>query len=68
MSDPMATRSDNGSGHDALQSPVSSDTSRRATWSQPRVDELPRLNELTLQTGGGIPGGGGTGGGGSTVF
>jgi hypothetical protein len=48
--------------------PVSSDTGSRATWSRPRVDVLPRLNELTLQTGGGIPGGGGTGGGGSTVF
>jgi hypothetical protein len=37
-------------------------------WISPRVDSLPRLSELTLQTGGGIPGGGGTGGGGSTVF
>jgi hypothetical protein len=37
-------------------------------WTAPTVSDLPRLTELTLQTGGGIPGGGGTGGGGSTVF
>jgi hypothetical protein len=35
-------------------------------WKRPSITELPRLNELTLQSGG-IPGGGGTGGGGSTV-
>ena len=35
-------------------------------WVEPQLTELPRLNELTLQSGG-IPGGGGTGGGGSTV-
>jgi hypothetical protein len=46
---------------------VSSPTPRRA-WVAPRVADLPRLTELTLQTGGGIPGGGGTGGGGSTVI
>jgi hypothetical protein len=40
--------------------------SSRQEWIEPRVIELPRLNELTLQSGG-IPGGGGTGGGGSTV-
>jgi hypothetical protein len=40
----------------------------RRSWSTPRVAELPRLTELTLQTGDSIPGGGGTGGGGSTVF
>jgi hypothetical protein len=32
------------------------------------VVELPRLTDLTLQTGGSITGGGDTGGGGSTVF
>lgn len=37
-------------------------------WSEPTVTELPRLTDLTLQTGEGIPGGGGTGGGGSTVI
>ena len=41
------------------------DTSRHK-WIEPRLIELPRLNEITLQSGG-IPGGGGTGGGGSTV-
>ena len=35
-------------------------------WISPRIHTLPRLTEITLQSGG-IPGGGGTGGGGSTV-
>jgi hypothetical protein len=39
----------------------------RLPWEAPSVTELPRLTELTLQTGPGIPGGGNTGGG-STVF
>lgn len=47
---------------------VQAQQTKRAPWSAPTVSELPRLTELTLQTGGGIPGGGGTGGGGSTVF
>lgn len=42
-------------------------TPRTKNWTSPRVIELPRLNEITLQSGG-IPGGGGTGGGGSTVI
>lgn len=37
-------------------------------WISPRVQTLPRLSELTLQSPGTIPGGGGTGGGGSTVI
>jgi hypothetical protein len=37
-------------------------------WQPPCVTELPRLTELTLQTGDAIFGGGGTGGGGSTVI
>ena len=40
----------------------------RAPWGAPTVTRLPRLTELTLATGGGIPGGGGVGGGGSTVI
>src|SRR4051812_47312371 len=40
---------------------------QRAAWQAPVLKKLPRLTELTLQTGGSIPGGGGTGGGGSTV-
>jgi hypothetical protein len=40
----------------------------RRAWVTPVVHVLPRLNELTLQSPGGIPGGGGTGGGGSTVI
>ena len=38
----------------------------REPWEAPVVTRLPRLTELTLATGGGIPGGGGVGG--STVI
>lgn len=41
---------------------------RRLPWQPPKLEELPPLTELTLQTGGPIGGGGDTGGGGSTVF
>ena len=41
---------------------------RRKAWLRPEVSDLPRLTDLTLQTGSPIWGGGGTGGGGSTVF
>jgi hypothetical protein len=47
--------------------PRSGEKTRHA-WTRPEVTDLPRLTELTLQTGSGIPGGGGTGGGGSTVI
>ncbi|MDB4948492.1 MAG: hypothetical protein JWM27_1141 [Gemmatimonadetes bacterium] len=47
-------------------SPHNDTASKRAPWTAPLVTELPRLTDLTLQTGPGIPGGGGTGG--STVF
>lgn len=40
----------------------------RRAWVRPEVADLPRLTELTLQTGPAIPGGGGPGGGGSTVI
>jgi hypothetical protein len=40
----------------------------RRPWVKPAVADLPRLTELTLTTGPGIPGSGGPGGGGSTVF
>jgi hypothetical protein len=40
---------------------------RRRPWLAPRIEDLPRLSDLTLSTGPGIPGSGGTGGGGSTV-
>jgi hypothetical protein len=39
----------------------------REPWEAPAVTRLPRLTELTLATGGGIPGGGDVGGG-STVI
>jgi hypothetical protein len=39
----------------------------RLPWEAPSVSRLPRLTELTLATGGGIPGGGDIGGG-STVI
>ena len=41
---------------------------KREPWKAPELIELPRLTELTLQSGGPIGGGGNTGGGGSTVF
>jgi hypothetical protein len=41
--------------------------SARQPWETPEVTRLPRLTELTLATGGGIPGGGDIGGG-STVI
>ena len=47
--------------------PRSSSAVVRRPWEAPRVNDLPRLTELTLATGPGIPGNGGTGGGGSTV-
>ena len=41
----------------------------RLAWVRPEVKDLPRLTELTLQTGlDTIDGGLGTGGSGSTVF
>jgi hypothetical protein len=55
-----------------LESPLAAETgnesSSRRVWLDPTIEELPRLTDLTLQTGDPIPGGGGTGGGGSTVF
>jgi hypothetical protein len=40
----------------------------RKRWVPPEVTDLPRLTELTLQTGSPIVGGGSTGSGGSSVF
>jgi hypothetical protein len=51
--------------------PESGDTNsgpRRRGWTEPRITQLPPLNELTLQSTAPIPGGGGTGGGGTTVI
>jgi len=51
-------------------SPVPSTSPReiqRSVWVAPEVKDLPRLTDLTLQTGGDIPGEGSTGGGGGTV-
>jgi len=39
----------------------------RRAWVTPQVVDLPRLTELTLSTGPGIPCNGGIGGGSSTV-
>jgi hypothetical protein len=40
----------------------------RRPWSDPRVQQLPRLTDLTLASGGAIPGNGDIDGGGSTVI
>ena len=40
----------------------------RQPWTAPSVQDLPRLTELTLQTGPAIPGDCGVGGSGSTCF
>ncbi len=40
----------------------------RKRWVPPSIDDLPRLTDLTLQTGSPIGGGGDTGLGGSSVF
>lgn len=40
----------------------------RQSWTTPRVQDLPRLTELTLQTGTAIPGDCEIGGSGSTCF
>jgi hypothetical protein len=50
-----------------VQDPHSDRTTRR-DWERPTLTVLPKLSELTLQTGGGIPGSGGPGSGGATVF
>jgi hypothetical protein len=49
--------------------PVVSPSARtRRPWTAPRVEDLPHLTKLTLQTGDEIPGNCGTGGSGSTCF
>ena len=45
--------------------PAPPDSKRKQKWVSPALTELPRLTDLTLQTGAPIGGGGG---GGSTVF
>jgi hypothetical protein len=47
--------------------PKSPESKRKRKWVSPELTELPRLTDLTLQTGAPI-GGGGDPGSGSTVF
>ena len=47
--------------------PAPKPEARRRAWVRPTLTALPRLSDLTLSTGPGIPGNGGTGGSGSTV-
>jgi len=47
---------------------VPPDAKSKRPWVKPEVAQLPRLTDLTLQTGSPIPGFGDPGGGGSTVF
>jgi len=54
--------------HRSSDAAVPAPRAPRRAWLRPEVADLPRLTELTLQTGPGIPGNGGTGGGGSTVI
>jgi hypothetical protein len=53
--------------HDAA-SRASRHGGARKPWVRPAIDDLPKLTDLTLQTGNPIIGGGGTGDGGSSVF
>ena len=39
-----------------LSSPQSAAPAPRRPWTAPRVDDMPRLSDLTLQTNIGIPG------------
>ena len=49
--------------------PVQPSSKKKRPWVKPELTELPRLTDLTLQTGSPIPGIGDPGiGGGSTVF
>lgn len=57
-------RPNTGSGTEPRKTPAGT----KAPWTEPTVTDLPRLTDLTLITGEGIPGEGGTGGGGSTVI
>lgn len=61
----MPTRDDRPEGRAPQGDPPGAD---RRPWTPPRLEELPPLTDLTLQTGDPISGGGDTGGGGSTVF
>ncbi len=45
------------------QLPAASPPPMKRPWTPPAIHELPRLTDLTLQTGSPIPGTGGTGGG-----
>lgn len=51
---------------DPDRAPRPEGSSSRRPWAPPEVHELPRLTELTLQTGDAVGGSGGSGG--STVF
>jgi hypothetical protein len=52
----------------ASESSDTNSSSPRRGWMEPKITQLPALNELTLQSTAPIPGGGGTGGGGTTVI
>jgi hypothetical protein len=47
-----------------VRTSTSDQTSERKPWRKPELRALPKLTELTLQSGGIIPGGGDGGGGG----
>lgn len=49
-----------GLSGDLLPPPSPGDDSRKRAWVAPEVEELPRLTDLTLQTGSPVSGGGGS--------
>ena len=64
-SHPAAPRQDSAMG-DAVGPDVQTTSSHKRRWVAPEISDLPRLTDLTLQTGSPIGGGGDTGG--SSVF
>jgi hypothetical protein len=64
----MAKQKQHSGGENPVEPGAARTPGGRRAWQPPRIEDLPRLTELTLQTGDPIGGGGGTGGGGSVVF
>ena len=63
----MKVRNTRPAGNSDERDGSGSESESLRRWISPSIQTLPRLTELTLQSGGQIPGGGDPGGGGSTV-